>query len=110
MDPATDVHSASDKSPSQAVVINTETQIELSVVIPCLNEAETVGQCVAQVCQCFKEQNINGEVIVADNNSTDASAAIAAKNGARVVPVKPKGYGNALMGGIAAARGKFIVM
>ncbi len=84
--------------------------LELSVVIPCLNEAETVGACVEKALRALREHGIAGEVVVADNGSTDDSREIAARLGARVVPVEAKGYGSALMGGIAAARGNFVVM
>jgi glycosyltransferase involved in cell wall biosynthesis len=87
-----------------------ETGIELSVVMPCLNEAETLEACVRKAQRALQEGGIAGEVIVADNGSTDGSIEIAERLGARVVKIKAKGYGSALMGGIAAARGKFIVM
>jgi glycosyltransferase involved in cell wall biosynthesis len=83
---------------------------ELSVIMPCLNEALTVGVCVKQAQETLKQHNINGEVIVADNGSTDRSREIAIASGARTVFVQDRGYGSALMGGIAAARGKYIVM
>jgi len=83
---------------------------EVSVVMPCLNEADTVGTCVEKAVRTLREHGIHGEVIVADNGSSDGSAALAASLGARVVPVAARGYGNALMGGIAAARGRFIIM
>jgi glycosyltransferase involved in cell wall biosynthesis len=85
-------------------------QIELSVVIPCLNEAETIGACVATARRTISEHDISGEVIVADNGSTDGSADIAIESGARLVSVAARGYGNALMVGIEAARGDFIIM
>jgi hypothetical protein len=84
--------------------------LELSVVIPCLNEAETLGTCVSKALRALDEHHIPGEVVVADNGSTDGSTRIAADLGARVVPVPARGYGNALMGGIAAARGKYVIM
>lgn len=84
--------------------------IELSVVMPCLNEADTLGTCIAKAMRALRDNKINGEVIVADNGSSDGSQEIAARMGARVVSVNARGYGNALMGGIAAARGKFIIM
>ena len=84
--------------------------IEVSIVMPCLNEAETVGTCVQKAMKAFADAGINGEVIVADNGSTDGSIEIAEREKAVVVPVKRKGYGNALMGGIEAARGKFVIM
>jgi glycosyltransferase involved in cell wall biosynthesis len=83
---------------------------ELSVVLPCLNEARTVGACVQEARDAMAQAGITGEVIIADNGSTDGSQAIAIQHGARVVPVAEKGYGHALRGGIAAARGRFIVM
>jgi glycosyltransferase involved in cell wall biosynthesis len=84
--------------------------LELSIVIPCLNEAETVGTCVTKALRALRDHGIAGEVIIADNGSIDGSREIAAEFGARVVPVEAKGYGNALMGGIAAARGTFVLM
>jgi glycosyltransferase involved in cell wall biosynthesis len=84
---------------------------ELSIVIPCLNEAETVGRCVEKaVGWLARNPTVLGEVIVADNGSTDDSQAVAERAGARVVSVTVLGYGSALMGGIGAARGEFIVM
>ncbi|MCI0378195.1 MAG: glycosyltransferase family 2 protein [Gemmataceae bacterium] len=84
--------------------------IEVSIVMPCLNEADTLEVCIRKARQALEENNIAGEIIVADNGSTDASPALAARLGARVVSVTEKGYGSALMGGIAAARGKYIIM
>jgi glycosyltransferase involved in cell wall biosynthesis len=83
---------------------------EVSVVMPCLNEADTIGICIEKALRALRENHISGEVIVADNGSTDGSSAIATRLGARVVAVVEKGYGSALMGGIAAARGKYIIM
>lgn len=84
--------------------------IDLTIVMPCLNEAETLGYCVEEAMRALREQNIRGEVLIADNGSTDGSQAIATRLGARVVPVVAKGYGHALQGGIAAARGRYILM
>jgi glycosyltransferase involved in cell wall biosynthesis len=84
--------------------------IELSVVMPCLNEAETLETCIRKAWQGLSEGNCDGEIIVADNGSTDGSQDIAEKLGCRVIPVSERGYGNALMGGIASARGTFILM
>lgn len=84
--------------------------LELSIVIPCLNEAETLGVCIEKANKSIAAAGLSAEVIVADNGSTDGSIEIAQKLGARVINVAGKGYGNALMGGIAAAQGKFIVM
>jgi len=83
---------------------------ELSVVLPCLDEARTVAQCVQQAQSAMAQAGITGEVVVADNGSTDNSAAIAAAHGARVVPVAARGYGRALRAGIRAARGRYIIM
>jgi hypothetical protein len=84
--------------------------IELSVVIPCLNEGPTVGKRVRQAVEVLRDARIAGEVIVADNGSADGSAEIAEAEGARVVRVTDRGYGNAIMGGIAAARGEYVLM
>src|SRR6202161_4958896 len=78
--------------------------------MPCLNEAETVATCVRKAIGFLPASGISGEVLVADNGSTDGSQQLAQDAGARVVPVSEKGYGNALMGGIVAARGQFIIM
>jgi glycosyltransferase involved in cell wall biosynthesis len=83
---------------------------ELSIVMPCLNEARTVGTCVAKALAYLKLHNIKGEVIVADNGSTDGSQEIAVSLGARLVAVASKGYGNALRAGIEAAHGRFVIM
>ncbi|MBP7148130.1 MAG: glycosyltransferase family 2 protein [Acidobacteria bacterium] len=85
-------------------------QIEVSVVLPCLNEAETLRTCIEKARRALREAGIDGEVIVADNGSTDGSIEIADSEGARVVPVERKGYGSALGAGIAAARGRYVVM
>ena len=83
---------------------------ELSIVMPCLNEAETLATCIAKAQRALQRHGIAGEVIVADNGSTDGSREIAARLGARVVRVAERGYGSALQGGIAAARGRFVLM
>ena len=83
---------------------------DVSVVLPCLNEAETLADCIAQIRQTFERSALHGEIIVADNGSSDTSPQIAAALGARVVTVKERGYGSVLAGGIAAARSDFIVM
>lgn len=83
---------------------------EVSVVMPCLNEAETIGTCVDKTWKALRDAGIDGEVIVADNGSTDGSQRIAVDGGARVVPVPERGYGAALMGGFRAARGQYLIM
>jgi glycosyltransferase involved in cell wall biosynthesis len=87
-----------------------ESALELSVVMPCLNEADTLGTCVEKALRAMREAGIAGEVIVADNGSSDGSQEIAARLGARVVAVAARGYGSALMGGIAEARGRYVLM
>lgn len=82
---------------------------ELSVVLPCLNEAATLGRCINEARQALADHFIDGEVIVADNGSSDGSREIAMLAGARVVLAAPKGYGSALAAGIAAARGTFVI-
>src|SRR5579872_7011041 len=86
------------------------TRLALSVVMPCLNESLTLGACVKKAMATMERLGIPGEVIVADNGSTDGSQEIAIGLGARVVPVSTRGYGSALRGGIAAARGQFVIM
>jgi glycosyltransferase involved in cell wall biosynthesis len=83
---------------------------ELTILMPCLNEAATVGGCVAKARAFLERNGIDGEVVVADNGSEDGSPAIAEQAGARVVRVAKRGYGAALAGGIAAARGRYIIM
>jgi glycosyltransferase involved in cell wall biosynthesis len=84
--------------------------IEVSVVMPCLNEVRTVGVCIVKAREALKRFGVASEIIIADNGSTDGSQALAIDEGARVVPVSRRGYGSALQAGIAAARGKFIIM
>ena len=84
--------------------------VELTIVLPCLNEAETLAGCIEEALRTLRELEIRGEVVVADNGSTDGSQAIAARLGARMVPVLEKGYGYALQAGIAAARGRYILV
>lgn len=83
---------------------------ELTILMPCLNEARTVALCVRKARDYLDRSNIAGEVVVADNGSSDGSQALAEAAGARVVAVSERGYGAALLGGIAAARGSFVVM
>ena len=90
--------------------VATEDAIEVSVVLPCLNERETVGICVAKAMAALQSAGIHGEVLVADNGSTDGSIELAQSAGARVVNVAQRGYGNALRGGIQAARGVYVLM
>lgn len=84
--------------------------LEVSVVIPCLNEAKTLGPCIEKAFKAFRESGIRGEVVVADNGSTDGSIEIANRLGARVVHATLKGYGNALRKGIQEAQSEFVVI
>lgn len=94
----------------EASALESPEKVELSVVMPCLNEQETVGVCVRKAWSVLREASISGEVIVADNGSIDGSVEIAEAAGARVVPVGERGYGSALKGGILAARGEYVLM
>ena len=85
-------------------------QLEFSIVMPCLNEAASVGVCIEKARASLDKAGIAGEIIVADNGSTDDSRLIATDRGARVVPVAARGYGNALAVGIEAARGRYVIM
>lgn len=84
--------------------------VEVSVVMPCLNEARTVGRCVEKAYACLHRLGVKGEVVVADNGSTDGSQQIATAAGAVVVAVEQKGYGAALQAGIGAAQGVYVIM
>ncbi len=88
----------------------TDDNLELSVVMPCLNEADTIRTCVEKANRAMEVAGIVGEVVIADNGSTDDSVSIASSLGARIVHVSDPGYGAALMGGIRASRGKFVIM
>jgi len=93
------------------LLTNVETEaVDVSVVIPCLNEANSLGTCIEKAQKAFADAGLRGEVVIADNGSTDGSVEIAKQAGARVVPVAQRGYGSALKAGIRAARGAFIVM
>jgi hypothetical protein len=87
-----------------------EDSVALSIVMPCLDEAETVGRCVAKARAALAELGVPGEVVVADNGSRDGSRELARAAGARVVSVAERGYGHALRGGIEAARGRYVIM
>ena len=98
-------------SDSTSTMVSPHTEmVELSIIMPCLNEAETLEICIQKARQSLEKNQIKGEIIVADNGSTDGSQSIALKLGARVIHVAPEGYGNAVLTGIAEAKGKFIIM
>src|SRR3954452_17841617 len=83
---------------------------ELTILMPCLNEAETLASCIAKARSFLARSGIRGEVLVADNGSTDGSQALAEAAGARVIDIDERGYGSALRGGIRAARGRYVIM
>jgi glycosyltransferase involved in cell wall biosynthesis len=93
-----------------AAATATPLPVELTVVMPCLNEAETLAVCIDKAHAALAANGIAGEVVIADNGSTDGSQAIATEHGARVVPVPVRGYGAALNAGILAARGQYVLM
>jgi len=84
--------------------------VELTILMPCLNEAETLARCIEKAKLGLQRSGVRGEIVIADNGSTDGSQAIAEKAGVRLVPVKAKGYGSALIGGVHAAAGEWIIM
>jgi glycosyltransferase involved in cell wall biosynthesis len=87
-----------------------QSDLEITILMPCLNEAETIARCVGKAVEFLRQSGMDGEVLVADNGSTDGSQVLAANAGARVVDVAEKGYGAALRSGIEAARGRFVIM
>jgi glycosyltransferase involved in cell wall biosynthesis len=87
-----------------------EQSYELTILMPCLNEAETLETCINKARTFLETEHVNGEILIADNGSTDGSREIAARCGARVVPVEERGYGAALIGGCNAARGTYVIM
>ena len=92
---------------SEAPAADADT-LELTILMPCLNEAETLGICIEKAMKSLESNDLRGEVLIADNGSTDGSQEIATSLGARVVHVPRKGYGAALIGGIAAAKGRYV--
>ena len=99
-----------DDSSADVHLVDRHREFELSVVMPCLNEERTLGICIQKAQQAIETMGISGEVVIADNGSTDGSQQIAESLGARVVPVAERGYGAALRAGIAAARGRYVIM
>ena len=84
--------------------------MELSIVMPCLNEAETLASCIRKAQSYLRRSGVSGEIVVGDNGSTDGSQEIAARLGARVIQIPIRGYGAALYGAISAAQGRYCIM
>jgi glycosyltransferase involved in cell wall biosynthesis len=101
--------SVAQRSPQRQAGVSPQA-VEISIVMPCLNEAETLATCIQKAQQAIRKDGLSAEIIVADNGSTDGSQVIATELGARLVPVKRKGYGSALIGGIDAAHGQLVIM
>lgn len=96
---------------SDIINLNTDNGVpEVTIVMPCLNEAETLAACIEEAQGALRAYDLKGEIIIADNGSTDGSPEIAVRHGARLIRVAARGYGNALRGGISAARGRYIIM
>src|SRR5689334_23347876 len=87
-----------------------EAELELTILMPCLNESKTLARCIDKAWSYLARSGAAGEVLIADNGSTDGSQAIAIAHGARVVNISARGYGAALIGGIKAARGRYVIM
>lgn len=85
-------------------------KIELSIIMPCLNEAETIGRCIEKAKRWLEQSGVIGEIIIGDNGSTDGSQDIAVSYGARIIDIPQRGYGAALFGATMAAQGKYIIM
>jgi hypothetical protein len=98
------------RTPEKASPAPEEAVVEVSFVLPCLNEAQTLGACIEKARRAISDNGLSAEIVVADNGSTDGSAEVAHRLGARVVNVPEPGYGSALRGGVDAARGRYIVM
>lgn len=95
---------------SQLTPASEEYQIELTILMPCLNEAETLASCIKKAQRWLTRNHVVGEIVIADNGSSDDSQTVATVMGARVVHIEEKGYGSALRGGIVAAQGKYVIM
>ena len=89
---------------------NDARDLELTILMPCLNEAETIETCIQKATGYLRRSGVVGEVLIADNGSTDGSVELAQRLGARVVKVRERGYGAALIAGIEAARGRYVIM
>ncbi len=103
-------HEKPERSPDEDLIPFQESSVELTILMPCLDEAETLAACVSKALTFLRTAGISGEVLIADNGSTDGSQEIGRAAGARVVQIREKGYGSALRGGIEAAKGRYIIM
>src|SRR5262245_23960303 len=92
------------------IVRDQSPEIEVTILMPCLNEAETIGACIGKAKEWIERNDVSAEILVSDNGSTDASKRIAREAGARVIDAPEKGYGAALIFGISRAKGKYIIM
>ena len=108
--PGSDVSSTTAFSTMQTGADAKEQPVEISIVMPCLNERDTIRECVKEAKAAIEAAGVRGEIVVADNGSTDGSQSVAKRAGARVVTVPSTGYGNALMGGIAATSSTYVLM
>ena len=90
--------------------MQTDLKYELTCLMPCLNESKTLAKCIEQAQESIKNLGVSGEILIADNGSTDGSIEIAKSLNVRVINVQQKGYGSALISGIESASGKFIIM
>lgn len=97
-------------APCESLGVHSEVPIELTILIPCLNEARTLGKCISNANDFIKNNLVSGEVLVADNGSSDQSRNIALEHGATVIEIAKRGYGAAILGGVKAARGRFVIM
>src|SRR4051794_14772658 len=104
------VSTTRDVTTPERLEATTESPVSTSVVIPCLNEAPTIERAVSAALEALENAGISGEVVVADNGSTDGSVELAERAGARVVHEPRKGYGSAYLAGFAAARGRYVLM
>ena len=95
---------------SVPLVNSKDMECELTILMPCLNEADTLGICIDKALGFLRKYNVAGEILIADNGSTDSSHEMAVRHGARIIQITQKGYGSALIGGIAAAKGTYVIM
>ena len=109
-DPIGRPHPSAHMAPLQRGVLSENAEVEVSVVLPCLNEADSLTTCIAEVSVALAEMGMSGEIVVVDNGSSDGSVEVASAGGARVVLESERGYGSACRRGLREARGRFLVM